>query len=256
MHNAAFQELGLDARYEAVGLAEHELPEAVAGLRANGVYGANVTIPHKVAVMPLVDELTPEAQAVGAVNTIVNRGGTLVGHNTDSSGFARALREDAEYDAAGRNAVMLGAGGSARAVGLALLRAGATLGVFNRTVEKAEALVGTLGRYGNVGLIAAPDLDRTVLRASLVVNTTSVGHETYTPGASPLRPGVLPREMVVDIVYRPAETPLLRAASAAGLKTQNGLAMLVYQGAEAFTLWTEQAAPVAAMFGALREALE
>ena len=255
MHNAAFAALGLDARYEAVGLTERELPEAVAGLRADDVFGANVTIPHKVAVMLLMDELTLEAQAVGAVNTILNRGGTLVGHNTDASGFARALREDAHYDAESRDTVMLGAGGSARAVGLALLRAGATLGVYNRTPRKAEDLVAALERYGNVGVIRAPDLDRAVLRASLVVNTTSVGHETYAAAASPLRAGVLPREMVVDIVYRPPKTPLLRAAAAAGLETQNGLAMLVYQGAEAFTLWTGQDAPVAAMFGALREAL-
>lgn len=255
MHNAAFTALGLDARYEAVGLAEHELPEAVAGLRADDVYGANVTIPHKVAVMPLMDELTLEAQAVGAVNTILNRAGMLTGHNTDASGFARALREDAGFDTESRDVVMLGAGGSARAVGLALLRAGATLGVYNRTLEKAHDLVGALERYGNVGVVRATELDRAVLRASLVVNTTSVGHETYAPGASPLRSGVLPREMVVDIVYRPAETPLLRAAAAAGLGTQNGLAMLVYQGAEAFTLWTGQDAPVAAMFGALHTSL-
>lgn len=256
MQGAAFAALGLDARYEAVGLEERELPEAVAGLRANDVYGANITIPHKVAVMPLLDELTPQAQAVGAVNTVINRGGTLIGHNTDASGFARALLEDAGYDAESRDTVMLGAGGSARAVGLALLRAGATLGIYNRTLEKAEDLVAALERYGNVGLIRPPDLDRAVLRASLVVNTTSVGHETYAAAASPLRAGVLPRELVVDIIYRPPETPLLRAAAAAGLETQNGLAMLVYQGAEAFTLWTGQDAPVAAMFGALRAALE
>lgn len=256
MHNAAFQALGLDARYEAVGLAARDLPGAVAGLRAADVYGANVTVPHKVAATALMDELTPQAQAVGAVNTVLNREGVLVGHNTDANGFARALREDAGYDAESRDVVMLGAGGSARAVGLALLRAGATLGVHNRTHEKAAALVATLGRYGEVGLVKATDLDRAVLRASLVVNTTSVGHETYAPGVSPLRSGVLPREMVVDIIYRPAETPLLKAAADAGLKTQNGLAMLVYQGAEAFTLWTGQDAPVAAMFGALRRALE
>ncbi len=255
MHNTAFAALGLDARYEAVGLKEHELPEAVAGLRAADVYGANVTIPHKVAVMPLMDELTPQAQAVGAVNTIINREGVLTGHNTDASGFARALREDAGFDTESRDVVMLGAGGSARAVGLALLRTGATLGVYNRTHDKAVDLVAALERYGNVGVIRASELDRAVLRASLVVNTTSVGHETYAPEASPLRAGVLPREMVVDIVYRPAETPLLRAAAAAGLRTQNGLAMLVYQGAEAFTLWTGQGAPVAAMFGALNTSL-
>lgn len=256
MHNAAFRALGLDARYESVGLEEADLPEAVAGLRAEGVYGANVTIPHKVAVMPLVDDLTPEARLVGAVNTIINRGGTLTGHNTDTGGFTRALLEDAGFDAAGREAVMLGAGGSARAVGLALLRAGATLGVYNRTAERAAALVRGLGRYGKVVVISEADLERAVRRAALVVNTTSVGHETYAPGASPLPPGVLPRELVVDIVYRPAQTPLLQAAQEAGLRAQNGLAMLAFQGAEAFELWTGQAAPVEVMVAALKGALE
>lgn len=255
MHNAAFKQLGLDAHYEALGVSEAELPEVIAGLRADDAYGANVTIPYKLAVIPLLDGLTPEAQKVGAVNTIVNRGGELIGHNTDGAGFLRALTETG-YDPEGRDVVMLGAGGSARAVGLALLRVGATVGIFNRTEAKAEVLAGALERYGHVAAIKAPDLARAVQRASVVVNTTSVGHETHGAGASPLPHGVLPRELVVDIIYRPAKTPLLLTAEQAGLKTQNGLPMLVYQGAEAFELWTAQAAPVAAMFRALTGALE
>lgn len=256
MHNAAFGALGLEAHYEALSVTEAELPIIAKRLREADVYGANVTIPHKLAVIPLLDALSAEAGTVGAVNTIVNRDGTLTGHNTDISGFSRALTEDGHFDAEGRDVVMLGAGGSARAVGLALLRAGATLGIANRTGAKAEALARDLGRYGDVGAIRPGDLDRAVLRASLVVNTTSVGHGAHEPEVSPLPPGILPREMVVDIIYRPAETPLLRAAAAAGLKTQNGLAMLVYQGAEAFTAWTGQRAPTEVMFEALRGALE
>ena len=256
MHNAAFKALELDAHYEALSVAEAELSGVAERLRKRHVYGANVTIPHKRAVIPLLDALTPEAQMVGAVNTIFNRGGSLTGHNTDIGGFARALAKDGGYDAEGQDVVMLGAGGAARAVGLALLRAGANLGIANRTPAKAAALARDLGRYGNVAAVKPEDLDRAVLRASLVVNTTSVGHSTYTPERSPLPPGIVPREMVVDIVYRPAETPLLRAAAAAGLRTQNGLAMLVYQGAEAFAAWTGRDAPVAVMFEALREVLE
>jgi len=255
MHNAAFEHLGLDARYEALGVSEAELPEAVARLREGGVYGANVTIPHKLAVMPLLDALSPEAQLIGAVNTIVNRGGVLTGHNTDATGFLKALTADTGYDAESRDVVLLGAGGSARAVALALLRVGATLGIANRTHEKAEALAHALERYGDVAAIRPSDLSRAVQRASLLVNTTSAGHETHAPGRSPLPHGVLPREMVVDIIYRPAKTPLLEAAEREGLKTQNGLPMLVYQGAEAFELWTEQPAPTAVMFGALEGAL-
>ncbi len=252
MHNAAFKALGLGAHYEALGVTEAELPGVVRRLREAHVYGANVTIPYKLAVVPFLDALSPEAETVGAVNTIFNRGGTLVGHNTDIGGFARALTEDGGYDAADQDVVMLGAGGAARAVGLALLRAGANLGIANRTPVKAEALARDLERFGNVAAIKPEDLGRAVRRASLVVNTTSVGHETYDPDSSPLPPGSLPRELVVDIVYRPAETPLLRAAAAAGLRTQNGLAMLVYQGAEAFSAWTGRDAPVGVMFEALR----
>jgi shikimate dehydrogenase len=255
MHNAAFRALGLAAHYEALGVREAELPGVVAQLREEGVYGANVTIPYKLAVIPLLDELTLEAQRVGAVNTILNRGGRLLGHNTDGGGFVRALTEDAGYDPEGRDVVMLGAGGSARAVGLALLRAGATLGIANRTHAKAQALARALEHYGDVAAIRPTDVGRAVQRASLLVNTTSAGHETHGAGASPLPHGFLPREMVADIIYRPAQTPLLQAARTAGLKTQNGLPMLVYQGAEAFELWVGKPAPVEVMFAALREVL-
>ena len=255
MHNAALQELGLDAHYEALSVTQGELPGVVARLREGDVYGANVTIPHKLEVVPLLDALTPEAQRVGAVNTIINRGGELTGHNTDVGGFLRALRESSGYDPESRDVVMLGAGGSARAVGLALLRVGATLGIVNRTYSRAEALAHALERYGHVAAVKPADLERAVQRASLLVNTTSAGHDTHGAGQLPLPHGVLPREMVVDIIYRPVQTPLLLAAEAVGLKTQNGLPMLVYQGAEAFELWTGQAAPTEVMFRALRGAL-
>ena len=256
MHNAAFQTLGLDAHYEALGVTEAELPEVVARLREDDVYGANVTIPHKLTVIPLLDALSPEAERVGAVNTILNRGGELTGHNTDVNGFLRALRERSGYDPESRDVVMLGAGGSARAVGFALLRVGATLGIVNRTTSKAEALARGLDRYGHVAAVRPDSVINAVQRASLLVNTTSAGHETHGAGQLPLPHGILPREMVVDIIYRPVRTPLLEAAERDGLKTQNGLPMLVYQGAEAFELWTGQDAPTGVMFEALREVLE
>lgn len=255
MHNAAFAALDLEAHYEALAVSEVELPEVVGRLREMNVYGANVTMPYKVAVMPLLDALSPEAQIVGAVNTIVNEGGVLTGHNTDARGFIRALTKDGAFDPESRDVVMLGAGGSARAVGLALLRAGATLGIANRTQAKAEALALGLGRYGDVGVIPAIEVPRAVVRASLLVNTTSAGHETHGPEELPLAQGILPREMVVDIIYRPDKTPLLQAAESAGLEIQNGVPMLVYQGAEAFTLWTGRDAPVEAMQQALEAAL-
>lgn len=255
MHNAAFQDLGLDAHYEALSVTEGELPEVVARLRNADVYGANVTIPHKLDVIPLLDAFTPEAERVGAVNTILNRGGELTGHNTDVNGFLRALQEKSGYDPESRDVVMLGAGGSARAVGFALLRAGATLGIVNRTPDKAVALARALERYGDVAAVRPDSVINAVQRASLLVNTTSAGHETHGSGQLPLPHGILPREMVVDIIYRPVRTPLLEAAEREGLKTQNGLPMLVYQGAEAFELWTGRDAPIGVMFGALRESL-
>lgn len=256
MHNAAFRALGLEGEYEALGLSEEALSGAVRGLRSAAFYGANVTIPHKLAVLPLLERLDGAAQAVGAVNTIVNREGVLEGHNTDASGFLRALQEDAGFDPAGREVVLLGAGGSARAVAYALLRAGVgRLGLYNRTPERALALAAAFSPYGPIEALGGGQLGGRVREAALLVNTTSVGLAGEQEGASPLPPGVLPRDMVCDIIYRPAQTKLLQDAAAAGLRVQNGLPMLVYQGAEAFTLWTSRAAPVAVMRAAAEAAL-
>lgn len=256
MHNAAFKHAGIDATYHALGVSEAELPEVVAALRDPRVLGANVTIPYKHAVIPLMDDLTAEAHMAKAVNTIINEGGKLRGHNTDSTGFLRSLKEGAGYDVEGRDVVMLGAGGSARAVALALLREGATVGVYNRTFEKAQSLERDLSRYGDIAVLRLPEAERAIMRASLLVNTTSVGHMAYGEADSPLPHGIMPREMVVDIIYRPTKTPLLEAAERQGRKIQNGVAMLVYQGADAFTAWTGKPAPIAVMFKALNEALD
>ncbi len=258
MHNAAFAALGIEARYEARDVAPADLSEVVAFLRTPDVLGANITIPHKLAVLPLLDTLTDAAVAVGAVNTVVDRG-RLLGHNTDASGFLRALREDAGFELAGATAVVLGAGGAARAAVYALLRAGvARLHIYNRTSDKARALATDFGTLGEVGVLGEETLPEAVRRADLLVNTTSVGMERggVDPDASPLPAGVLPETgLVCDLVYRPERTRLLRDAHAAGLQTQNGLPMLVYQGAEAFRCWTGRNAPTGVMFGAARSAL-
>ena len=255
MHNAAFAQLGILARYEALEVAPDALAAAVAALRRPEVYGANVTIPHKVAVMPLLDELSEEARRIGAVNTIVNRDGRLMGCNTDAAGFLRALREDGGFEPAGVSAVVLGAGGAARAVAYALLQAGVSrLALYNRTPSAAQALAAWLERGAKVEVLEPSALPEAVRASQLLVNATSVG--MAQPGEasarSPLEPGLLPREgFVCDLVYRPAQTRLLREAAAAGLRVQNGVPMLVYQGAEAFRHWTGQAAPVQVMRAAL-----
>lgn len=259
MHGAAFRALGLDARYEAVAVPPEGLAQAVAALRAPEVLGANVTVPHKEAVLGLLDGLEPEAAAIGAVNTIQKDGARLVGANTDAAGFLRALREDAGVDPAGARVVVLGAGGAARAVVWALLAAGADrVAVHNRSPARAEALAAAFAARGAVRVLEPAALAAELGPADLLVNTTSVGmaRDGRDPDQSPLPAGLLPRRaFVADLVYRPARTRLLRDAEAAGLAVQNGLPMLVRQGAEAFERWTGRAAPVAVMQAAAEAAL-
>jgi shikimate dehydrogenase len=253
MQQAALDALGLDARYEALDVAPDALAAAVAQLRSAPWRGANVSVPHKEAVLPLLDELRPTARRLGAVNTIVRDGDRLVGDNTDLAGFDRALDAVGAF-AAGTTAVVLGAGGAARAVVAALRDRGATVLVANRSVARAEALVAELGA-GGASVVASGALAAAVRSADLLVQTTTVGM-AGGPSGSPLPDGVLPEAgAVVDLVYRPARTPLLRAAAAAGLVVQNGLPMLVWQGAAAFEAWTGRSAPAEVMGRAAEAAL-
>jgi shikimate dehydrogenase len=256
---AAFDALAIAARYEAWHTPAAALAERVAALRAPDALGANVTVPHKQAVLPLVDRLHPTAQRAGAVNTIVNAGGRLVGHNTDISGFLEALRLDGGVDPRNARAVVIGAGGAARAVVIALLDAGiAHVRVVNRTLERAAALVAALANGRADAAPLEPRRARALLAgADLVVNCTTVGmrhgvHEHELPVPAEAIPD---GAMVVDIVANPLETPLLRAAAARGCRTLGGLPMLVRQGAAAFTLWTGMPAPVPVMMAAAERAM-
>lgn len=268
MHDAAFHAVGLPGRYRAVDVPPAGLELWLRRLTAPPYLGANVTVPHKEAVVPFMHELTPAARAVGAVNTIVRRGGTLVGHNTDAEGFLRALGELGQPDGRGRapwpqpltgaTSLVLGAGGAARAVVQALATAGSTVHVLNRNAQRAERLVADLA----AGSAVRPtDLPSLLPRTDLLVNSTSVGMAGGAdPDGVPLLAAdelqLLPATAaVVDLVYRPAVTPLLQLARARGLVTQNGLAMLVWQGALAFEEWTGVSAPVAAMRSAAERAL-
>lgn len=259
MHNAAFKYLSIDARYEAVDVKNEHLAELVQGLRDPNVYGANVTIPHKMAVMPMLDRLSKAAKIIGAVNTIVNHNGELVGHNTDAAGFLQGLEDERVY-LRKKVAVMLGAGGAARAIAYALLNSGvAKLWIYNRTPEKAAELVKEFAKVGSAAVLKEEELPFIVRQAEILVNTTSVGmeHNGKVPNESPLPEGLLPKQgFVCDIVYRPATTKLLRDAREANLKTQNGLPMLVHQGAEAFRLWTGQEPPPQVMMEAAKSVLE
>jgi shikimate dehydrogenase len=260
IHQAALDYLGIDARYERWSVAPGDLAGWVAGLRAPDVLGANVTIPHKEALIPLLDALDPAAREIGAVNTVLKQDGRLVGANTDAAGFGRALAE-AGYTPGTGEAVMLGAGGAARAVGCALLTAGVQhLAIFNRDAPRATALASALTGAGptpgsrvDAFALDAPELDAHLARCELLVNTTAIG---MRPGECLLRPEQVPaRALVVDIIYRPAETALLAAAARRGARTQNGLPMLVYQAAVAFERWTGRQPPLDVMFAAARQAL-
>ena len=253
MQRAAIEASGLDASYDAFDVPPAGLEAAVASLRRSPWWGANVTVPHKTAVVPWLDALTPAARRLGAVNTIVRRGDGLVGDNTDLPGFARALG-DLRLELAGAAAVVLGAGGAARAVVAALAAAGVRVALHNRGLARARALLEAL-ELPDVALLPATALPTAVAGCDLLVQTTTVGMQGGPPG-SPLPDGLLPeRGAVVDLVYRPAVTPLLAAALAAGLPAQNGLPMLVYQGARSFEAWTGLSAPLAAMGAAAEAAL-
>lgn len=251
IHNAAFRALGLDLVYLAFGVEPSALPAAVAGIRALGFAGANVTIPHKESIMGLLDEIDPLARLIGAVNTIGIREGKLVGYNTDGSGFRRSLQE-AGVDPAGKRVLVLGAGGAARAVAFTLARAGcAALILVNRTLERARELARALEESSPAPVDILPWEDRALAgvlpEVELIINTTSVGMSPHRDEV-PLNPDLLqPHHLVYDLVYNPPETKLLELARRRGCRVISGLSMLLYQGAEAFTLWTGREAPLDVM---------
>ncbi|HXH20652.1 MAG TPA: shikimate dehydrogenase [Dehalococcoidia bacterium] len=259
MHAAAFGALGIDARCEKWVTPPDELPATVAKLRAPEMLGANVTVPHKEAVIPLLDRLDESARLIGAVNCIARAGdGALSGHNTDKYGFLRSLRESG-FDPAGRPVLVLGAGGAARAVVAGLIEAGAgSVRIANRTPERAHALARAFGRPVEAIEWQEESLAAACAAVDLIVNTTPMGTaRTALAAESPLderhfRPGVY----AFDLVYNPAETPFLAAARSAGAVAVGGLDMLVYQGAESIRLWTGREPPVDLMREAAREALQ
>lgn len=256
---AALDAIGFDGAYEAWDVVPDGVGEFVAGLRSPGTLGINVTVPHKEAVIPFLDEVDDWASTAGAVNTIVNRDGRLTGHNTDGIGFLRALREGAGFDPRGRDVLVLGAGGSARGVVYALARAGiAQLFIANRTLERAERLVDIAIDSGIAAeAMALSDASSATGEVALIVNCTSMGmvhgpDETGTPLSAADIPSAV---LVNDLVYNPLETPLLREAARAGAATLGGIQMLVYQGAASFEMWTGHDAPVAVMLEAATAAM-
>jgi len=254
MHNRAFAALGLNWCYLPLPVPPGRLGEAIAGLRALGFVGANVTVPHKQAVMSYLDEVAPGAQAIGAVNAIVVRK-ELIGHNTDWQGFLTAL-SDGGFDPQGKRAVVLGAGGAARAVVYALAHAGAQVTVLNRTPSRAQALVQDFSPVFPALPLTPQTLKERTAEAHLLVNATPVGMWPEVARSVWPEDLALPSHLTVfDLVYNPRQTRLLQQAEAAGATGIGGLGMLVHQGAAAFELWTGEKAPVETMYAAAREAL-
>ena len=252
MHNAAFKSLGLNYVYVPFKVKSMELRKAIEGIRGLNLRGVNVTIPHKVAVVQLLDKLDPLAERIGAVNTIVNDEGILTGYNTDATGFLQTLH-DRNIEPAEKKVLLLGAGGAARAIGHILTREKARVTILNRKQDLswAEDLAARLSRNYKTEVkaleLTAENLKKAVNNAEILVNATSLGMSPEID-ATPVPAELLRADLTVfDVVYNPLQTRLLREAKAAGAKTIDGLEMLVRQGAVSFEIWTAVKPPADVM---------
>ncbi len=268
-----FQQVALDyyqfdIRYEAWEISPGKLEPAVKKLREPQNLGANVTVPYKEAVLPLLDKVDGIANLIGAVNTIVKRGDRLLGFNTDAYGFVEALCKEGHFEPKDKQVVILGAGGAARAVSFALVqRKISSLTIINRTFERAKALADSLKSYiSDTSLETKVDAmpwqnlssPKTFDHCQLIVNCTTIGTKySSQERQSPLSIEVIPKGILVyDLVYNPWPTPLLQLAQEAGANILGGLAMLAYQGAASFELWTGREAPFDIMFNNAKEAVQ
>ena len=266
--NEAAGHYDIDARYDAWPTPPELLQAGVKKLRSEVYLGGNVTVPHKLNVMELLDEIDSLAKTIGAVNTIVREGEKLLGYNTDAYGFVKSLKEVGKFDPQGKQVLLLGAGGAARAAAFGLASEGiSSLTIANRTLSRAESLAVDVRRYLSdsggaieVHTISMADeaLGDVSAVSDLIVNSTSIGMQgTDSSGASPLQLHPIPKNACVyDMVYNPPVTPLLADAEKAGATAVNGLPMLIYQGAAAFEKWTAKPAPIDVMFEAGERALK
>lgn len=260
MHAAALAATGLDYAYVAFHVTPEDVGAAIRGMRALHLAGLNVTVPHKQAVIQFLDRIAGEARAIGAVNTIADVDGLLHGHNTDAFGILESLRRDGGLERLPGCVALLGAGGAARAALYALLQRQEVEHIFllNRTADRAEALAADLDRRGAV-TVARLDAGSTVLirQADLLINATSVGMAPHSDASPVPDAAALHDQMVVlDAVYNPARTVLMRQADATGARAISGLGMLAYQGARSFQIWTGKWPPVDVMLQAIRTRLE
>ena len=259
MHNAAFKELGLNLVYVAFTVTPKELKTAISSARSLGLRGLNVTMPHKNAVMNYLDEVDTTAKSIGAVNTILNNQGKLIGYNTDGNGAMIALQENGVYPEK-KKMLLLGAGGTAKAIAYQAAQDVDELVILNRTPEKAKELAEVLqknfGKKVKGGTLSSAILEEELETTDILVNATSVGMNPDV-NRSPVPSNLLKRDLcVMDIIYNPTETRLVMDAKAAGAKVVSGVEMLIYQGAVAFEVWTNCPAPVDVMRKAVLNELE
>jgi shikimate dehydrogenase len=259
MHNAAFEALGLDAIFLAFKVKPAEVSNAVNGMRAFSIHGLNVTMPHKTAVIPHLDEIDKNARFLNAVNTIQNRNGKLLGFNTDGVGALKALRENG-VEPKGKKVLLLGAGGASRAIAFTLAHEADELVILNRSIKPAKELVKQLKQALPKKILAdelSPNaLEDNLVDAEILINATSIGMK---PNANdtPVNPKWLRSNLaVMDIVYNPLETKLAKIAKEAGAKVVSGVEMLIYQGAASFEIWTGKSAPVQVMRKAALDRLQ
>lgn len=248
MQQAALAELGIAGSYVPLHVKGEQLESAIKGVRALGFRGINVTVPHKVNVIPFLDQIDEDAAAIGAVNTIVNDNGILKGYNTDGIGYIRSLKEEVLPDLSGLTVVVLGAGGAARGIVRALLKEQpAEIIVANRTRENAERLAEEWRELGRLRACDNRELEQAAAEADVIINTTTVGMHPNIDQI-PLEPEWIPEGIVVsDLIYNPLTTRLLQEAADKGCRTHGGLGMFIYQGAYALEYWTGRIAPAAAM---------
>ena len=235
IHNRAFSRMGINAAYLAFEV--RNIRNALYAIRGLGIRGASITIPFKTSVIPFLDELEASAAKIGSVNTIVNRGGKLIGHNTDHFGALKALEE--KVNLSGKKVMLLGAGGAARAIAYGLKERDCAVTIFNRSLKRGVRLAKKLG-YPYQSLSALSEIEQSARDADVLINATSVGMAPHE-GESPFPKRLLRKGMVVmDIVYRPLRTKLLQEAEEQGCQTIDGLEMLAYQGAAQLEIWIGQ----------------
>ena len=259
IHNAAFKELGLNLVYVAFTVTTRELQTAILGAKSLGLWGLNVTMPHKNAVMNYLDEVDSTAKSIGAVNTVLNNNGRLIGYNTDGNGTMIALQENGVY-LKEKKLVLIGAGGAAKAIAYQAAQDVEELVILNRTPEKAKKLAEMLqksfGKKVKGVALSSEVLEEELETTDILVNATSVGMDPDV-NSSPVPSSLLRRDLcVMDIVYNPLETRLAADAKSVGAKVVSGIEMLIYQGAVAFEIWTNCPAPTEVMRKAALNELE